>query len=42
VGFDVARIHAWLGLPEAALAGRSPRDVEGCVRSSNGGDESMT
>lgn len=32
VGFDIARIHAWLGLPEAVVASLSQRDVEGCAR----------
>jgi len=34
VGFDIARIHAWLGLPEAVVAGLSHRDVERCARNS--------
>jgi nitrogenase-associated protein len=31
VGFDAARVHAWLGLGEAAPATASPTSLEGCA-----------
>jgi len=35
VGFDLARVHAWLGLPQAIVAGEA--DAERCVRTPEGG-----
>jgi nitrogenase-associated protein len=31
VGFDVAAIHAWLGLPGSVLAAHGLRDAEACI-----------
>ena len=36
VGFDVGRIHAWLGLPETAVVAFRERDAERCVRTAEG------
>lgn len=32
VGFDLAKIHAWLGLPENVVAEQTPRNVEACLK----------
>jgi nitrogenase-associated protein len=32
VGFDVAAIHAWLGLPEDVVAVEAPKNAEACLK----------
>jgi nitrogenase-associated protein len=39
VGFDVARIHAWLGLPEAVVRQFAPHDAERCVHAPEEGHQ---
>jgi nitrogenase-associated protein len=39
VGFDMARVHAWLGLRGDALAAHASRPLEGCAAADSNGDD---
>jgi len=36
VGFEPQRVHEWVGLGDAAAAGRAPRSLEGCAAATDG------